>query len=63
MPQELQKCRPCARNVSLNRLAEERSPLTPDECLALQKLADNANKPGQYVIPPKATGPNCSVMT
>jgi hypothetical protein len=40
MPQELQKCRPCARNVFLNRLAEEASPKTPDECRALQRLAD-----------------------
>jgi hypothetical protein len=40
MPQELQKSRPCAGNTSLNRLAEEGSPLTPDECRALQRLND-----------------------
>jgi hypothetical protein len=40
MMRELQKCRLCARNISINKLAEEGSPVTHDERRALQRLAD-----------------------
>src|SRR5215471_15034965 len=40
MLQELQKCRPCARNISLDRLSRREATMTLEECRALQRLAD-----------------------